>query len=306
MHGASAGGVSDCEPRDRRVFVQIPAYRDRELGPTLRDLFSTAAAPEELRVAVLWQRAPDDPFVTTDFWRDSLEVIEIPHTESLGCNWARSELQRLWRDEPYTLLLDSHHRFVRHWDRKLISAHNALLSAGIEKPIVTAYLPSYDPELDPEGRLDTPLKIYPLRRTQGLVLRLIGRPILGVEQYTSPLPAIFGSLHCLFTAGRFNRDVPFDPKCYFFGDEVATSLRAFTHGYDLFHPHELIGWHLYDRTTRRTHWADHAAWAMQEAASRRGLETLLGTGAAGTYGCGSARTLADFEDHIGYSLSEKA
>ena len=307
MDGASASGDTQHahKAQDRRIFVQIPAYRDRELGPTLRDLFAAAADPNALRVAVLWQRAPDDPFVPAEFHREALEIIEISHTDSLGCNWARGELQRLWRDEPYTLVLDSHHRFVRHWDRKLISAHEALLSAGIARPIVTAYLPPYDPEVDPGGRNDTPLKIYPLRRTRGLVLRLIGRPILGVEQFTGPLPANFVSLHCLFAAGKFNHDVPFDPKCYFFGDEVATSLRAFTHGYDLFHPHELIGWHLYDRTTRRTHWDDHASWEMQEEASRRSLEALFRTGKAGHYGCGSVRTLADFEDYIGYSLSEK-
>jgi len=30
---------------DRRIFVQIPAYRDPELSPTLNDLFSKARNP---------------------------------------------------------------------------------------------------------------------------------------------------------------------------------------------------------------------------------------------------------------------
>lgn len=291
--------------QDRRIFVQIPAYRDHELGPTLRHLFATAADPQALRVAVLWQRAQDDPFISAGFHPNALEIIEIPHTESLGCNWARGELQRLWQGEPYTFIIDSHHRFVRHWDRKLISAYEMLLSAGIARPIVTAYLPSYDPKVDPEGRLNTPLKIYPLQRTRGLVLRLIGRPILAVEQCAGPIPANFVSLHCLFAAGRFNQDVRFDPKCYFFGHEVATSLRAFTHGYDLFHPHEVIGWHLYDRSTRRPHWEDHAIWEMQEAISRHSLEALFCNGASGPYGCGNERSLDDFEDHLGFRLNEK-
>ena len=38
-----------------RVFVQIPAYRDRELLATIEDLMRTAAVPRRLRVAIAWQ-----------------------------------------------------------------------------------------------------------------------------------------------------------------------------------------------------------------------------------------------------------
>jgi len=37
------------------IFVQIPAYRDPELVPTLVDLIEKAQAPRRLRVGVCWQ-----------------------------------------------------------------------------------------------------------------------------------------------------------------------------------------------------------------------------------------------------------
>jgi hypothetical protein len=291
---------------DRRIFVQIPAYRDPELGPTLRDLFAKALRPEALRVAVLWQRAPEESLPAGLLARPGLEVVDVPHTQSRGCNWARHQLQQLWRGEAYTLILDSHHRFVRHWDQRLIDAHDALVARGIGKPIVTAYLPPYEPQGDARRRARTPLKIYPFERADGLLLRLIGRPILGWRTKTAPVPGEFVSLHCLFATGDFNREIPFDPHCYFFGDEVGTSLRAFTAGWDIFHPHRVIGWHCYDRGYRPTHWDDHASWSDLEKASLARLRKLLSGRSVDGYGAGEARSLREFEDRVMLKLCEPA
>ena len=289
---------------DRRIFVQIPAYRDPELGPTLRDLFAKAHRPEALRVAVLWQRGPDERLPAGLLRRPNLEIVDVPYAESKGCNWARHQLQQLWRGEAYTLILDSHHRFVRHWDDRLLEAHDTLVLRGIEKPIVTGYLPPYDPRGDARRRARTPLKIYPFERADGLLLRLIGRPILQWRTRAAPVPGEFVSLHCLFAAGDFNAEIPFDPHCYFFGDEVGTSLRAFTAGWDIFHPHRVIGWHCYDRGYRATHWDDHATWSDLEKVSLARLRKLLSGRRVDGYGAGDRRSLRDFEDRVMLRLCE--
>ncbi len=172
----------ESERGERRIFIQIPAYRDSELGATVRDLLRKARYPESLRIAILWQRGPNEE-LDLGFARGAeLEVTEISHTNSRGCNWARAQLQQQWRGERFTLILDSHHRFAVGWDQKLLDAYDALVRRGVEKPIVTAYLPPYNPLTDPRGRRKRPLKIYPYERSQGLLLRLIGRPILTAQQ----------------------------------------------------------------------------------------------------------------------------
>ena len=290
---------------DKRIFVQMPAYRDPELGPTLIDLFSKALFPEALRVVVLWQRSDDERIDGAILRNGNIELIDVPFRESCGCNWARSLIQRRWNGEPYTLILDSHHRFAKHWDDALIQAYDRLIGSGVSKPIITAYLPPYTPQDEPHGRKKRPLKIYPFERSDGLLLRLIGRPIVDWQKMAGPVPGDFLSLHCLFAAGQINLDVPFDPDCYFFGDEVSISLRAFTKGYDFYHPHRVIGWHCYDRSYRPQHWDDHEDWSRHEARSMARMKRLLSGRLSGPYGGGSQRSLSDFEDRVLVKLAER-
>ena len=292
------------DPGDRRIFVQIPAYRDPDLGPTLNDLFAKARDPELLRVVVVWQRDTGDRLDAELLRRPNLEIIDIHHTESRGCGWARNLLQRQWRGEPYTLILDSHHRFVSDWDRKLVAPYEELRSDGVGKPILTAYMPPFKPNDDPDTRrILPPLKVCPLERSHGLLIRLIGRPIPDWETISAPVSGELVSLHFLFAGGTFNREIPFDPDCYFLGDEVAISLRAFTFGYDVFHPHEPIGWHCYQREYRPTHWEDHREWQDQEKLSLRNLKILFSGRYLKTYGLGRNRNLRDFEERLGIKLA---
>jgi hypothetical protein len=287
---------------DRRIFVQMPAYRDPDLGPTLEDLFAKAGDPHALRVVVLWQRAAKDRLAPELLRRPNLEIIDIPYGESQGCGWARNLLQQHWRGEPYTLILDSHHRFTSDWDRKLVNAYENLHSNGIGKPILTAYMAPFKPDDDPLSRPVVPLRVCPLERSHGLLIRLIGRSIPDWQALSVPVAGELVSLHFLFAGGGFNREIPFDPSCYFLGDEVAISLRAFTSGYDVFHPHELIGWHRYARDYRPTHWEDHSEWQEQEQLSLTTLKILFSGRYLKTYGLGRHRKLRDFEARLGLRL----
>src|SRR5437764_15017079 len=106
----------------QRVFVQIPAYRDSELLVTVQDLIRTAANPARLRIAIAWQYDEAEEHLE-DALRQcgNIELKKIRAAESQGCNWARSLLQHDWHDEPYTVFLDSHHRFVPGWDDHVIA-----------------------------------------------------------------------------------------------------------------------------------------------------------------------------------------
>jgi hypothetical protein len=291
------------EPLVHQIYVQVPAYRDRELAKTLLDLYRKAAEPKQLRARVVWQHSADE--VLPQAVRDlpALEIVDVPFARSRGCNWARSLLQRDWRGEPYTLLIDSHQRFVRDWDVQLIRMHRELCG-GIEKPLITGYLPAYDPEREPGGRRKRPYKIYPLAREQGVLTKLTSYPIPFWTSLHRPIAADFVSLHFIFAAGEFNRELPFDPKIYFFGDEVVTSARAFTAGYDLFHPHVIVGWHCYDRKTRIPHWNDHPGWRDQHERSVVHMRRLLQGRDRSGYGLGNARSLDDYEKSIQVKLVE--
>lgn len=115
----------------------------------------------------------------------------------------------------------------------------------------------------------------------------------------------------MFTVGRFVEDVPYDPELYFYGEEVTLAVRAFTHGYDLFHPGTHIMWHQNKRRVTPLHWNDHAtaAAASQPSARQRDVASqakvrrmLTQPGFFGRFGLGTARTLAEFEAYAGVSF----
>ncbi|EZH75784.1 hypothetical protein ATO12_03075 [Aquimarina atlantica] len=285
-----------------KIYIQIPAYRDKELSNTVIDLNKKAKHAERLRIVIAWQHGKKEQLKKEVFDYGNVEIIDIHYKDSKGCNWARNLLQKQWKNEAYTLYLDSHHRFIKNWDEETIKMFKALKKNGVKKPIITAYLPSYDPENKPYGRMKYPLKIYPLERDKGLLTKLTSYPIPHWKKIKKPLNAQFISLHFLFADGFFNEEINFDPEIYFFGDEVLTSLRAYTYGYDLFHPHIILGWHLYDRKTRTPHWDDHTLWYKQEEVSYNKMKVIYTTNMTSNTILGPDRNLIEYEKYIDLKL----
>ncbi|MBS0180709.1 MAG: hypothetical protein JSR20_18300 [Nitrospira sp.] len=286
------------------VFVQVSAYRDQQLKPTLESLFDEASAPDQLRVTICWQHARTErlPRVCTTH---HIEVIDVDYRRSRGANWARRHVQKRWRGEPYSLIIDSHLRFAPHWDSMLVDMFQKLKTKGARKPAVTCYPPNFDPVTFPKGRSHVPLKIYKEKYYEGLLAHFAGVPLPFWRWLTEPIPAQFLALGFLFTEGSFNTEIPIDPAVYFFGDEITTGLRAYCHGYDLFHPHRVIAWHAYDRATRRCHWLDHDDWRCRDQRSLRHVRRVLKGEFVQGYPLGTVRTIADYERYIGLSLISK-
>ena len=134
-----------------KIFIQIASYRDPQLLPTLRDMFANADHPENINVGIAWQRCVDDEWDNLDEYKDDkrVKIIEIDYKKAKGVCWARNAVQSLYDNEDYTLQLDSHHRFVKDWDTKLKDMLKGLQKDGYKKPLITAYIPSLDPDNDP-------------------------------------------------------------------------------------------------------------------------------------------------------------
>lgn len=284
------------------IFVQIAAYRDPQLTHTLDSLFAEARHPERLRVRVCWQRAPEDQLASQHAGSAAVELDEVDYRQSRGANWARHRVQRHWRGEAYSLIIDSHLRFTRHWDAKLIAMLEGRRAAGVERPLITCYPPNFDPATYPARRSRAPLKMYKQAYIDGLLVHFAGYRLALWQWLKAPVPAEFLALGLLFSDGRFNLDVPLDPHIYFFGDEITTGLRAHCHGYQFFHPHRVVAWHAYDRTSRRCHWEDHENWDARDRRSLARVRQVLGGRNYPGYPIGEAGTPASYEELIGMPL----
>ena len=143
---------------NNQIFIQIASYRDPELLPTIRDCIANAEFPENLKFCIGWQRAENDTL--EEFAEDPRFIIlSVPYQETKGCCWMRNKIQECYNGEKYTLQLDSHHRFAKNWDTTLINMFTYLQKKGHKKPLITGYVPSYNPENDPQERVLTPWKI---------------------------------------------------------------------------------------------------------------------------------------------------
>jgi len=302
------------DERINTIFVQIASYRDPQLLPTLDDMIKNAKYPENLRIGIAWQHSSDDSWDILDTYKEDtrFKILDINYKDSKGVCWARNQVQQLYDGEKYTLQLDSHHRFIKDWDEAIIDMLVNLQSKGHEKPLLTAYIPSFDPDNDPDGRVMVPWKMNFDRFIPEGAVFFIPATFDSWDDISHPLPARFYSAHFAFTVGEFCHEVQHDPNYYFHGEEISISVRAYTCGYDLFHPNKVICWHEYTRKGRTKQWDDDKIWHERNNHSHLRNRKLFGMDNEiqnidfKQYGFGTTRTLKQYEQYAGLSFSKRA
>ncbi len=302
------------EKTNNTIFIQIASYRDPQLLPTLRDMLSKADHPENLRIGICWQHSKDDSWDNLDEYANDhrFRIIDINYLDSKGVCWARNSVQQLYDNEKYTMQLDSHHRFIEHWDTELIDMIKYLQKKGHSKPLLTGYIPSFDPDNDPQARVMEPWKMnFDRFIPEGAVFFLPASFDIW-DSKDEPLPARFYRAHFAFTIGEFAKEVQHDPEYYFHGEEISIAVRAYTHGYDLFHPHKVICWHEYTRKGRKKQWDDDPTWFKKNDRchlKNRKLFEMDGEKRDvdfSIYGFGTVRSLRDYEKYSGLSFNKRA
>ena len=302
------------ETNNNLIFVQIASYRDPELVPTIEDMIAKAKHPENLTFGICWQHSEDDSWDNLDKFKsdERFKIIDINYRDSKGACWARNLLQQEYDGEEYTFQLDSHHRFINDWDEELINMLKHLQLKGYEKPMLTSYISSYDPLNDPQGRVNVPWKMNFDRFIPEGAVFFLPAAIENYKELSEPIPSRFYSAHFNFTLGQFVNEVPHDPNYYFHGEEISIAVRAYTWGYDLFHPHKIIAWHEYTRKNRTKHWDDDNEWHKKNSSchlrNRKlfGMDNLPQDIDFGVYGFGTKRTLEDYERYAGVSFKKRA
>lgn len=143
---------------NKTIFVQIASYRDPELLHTIKDALDKASNPDRLVFGICWQHSTEDAWDSLEQYQNDprFRILDVNYKEAQGACWARNQIQQLYKGEDYTLQLDSHHRFIENWDQEIIDMLEGLRSKGHAKPLLTGYIPSYNPENDPEDRVQAP------------------------------------------------------------------------------------------------------------------------------------------------------
>ena len=296
------------------IFVQIASYRDPELVKTLRNMIENAKNPQHLRIGICRQYHPEDGFDNLEEFKGDkrFRVLDVLYSESKGVCWARNQVQQLYEGEMYTLQIDSHMRFAPNWDVEMIGMVTQLQGMGIPKPLLTSYVSSFDPDNDPAGRVQDPWRMAFDRFIPEGAVFFLPETIPSWQELDTPVPGRFYSAHYAFTVGEFSNEVQHNPEYYFHGEEISIAARAFTWGYDLFHPHKVLIWHEYTRKGRTKQWDDDKKWVDKNNHSHLTNRKLFGMdgetqeGHEGKYGFGPIRTLRQYEEYAGILFEKRA
>ena len=297
-----------------KIFVQIASYRDPELEKTIKSMIENAKKPNNLRIGVCRQYHPEDGFDTLNEYRKDkkFRILDVLYSESKGVCWARNQVQQLYGGEEYTLQIDSHMRFEKNWDDEFIKMVKQLQKKGFSKPLLTGYVSSFNPENDPAERIKEPWRMVFDRFIPEGAVFFLPETIPGWEKLKEPVTSRFYSAHFAFTVGQFSVEVQHDPEFYFHGEEISIAARAYTHGYDLFHPHKTLVWHEYTRKGRTKQWDDDKEWVNRNNVSHSKNRKLFGMDGElsdvdfDIYGFGTERTLKEYEIYSGLRFSRRA
>ena len=293
---------------NQQIFISIAAYLDPMLFFTLNDAAAKAAQPELLHFAVIDQHYDDQREAVRALPIGAqVRYLHVHPADTLGVCWARNLAFSLYDGEQFLLQIDSHMCFEPGWDAKLRAQHEALLARSA-KPILSTYpyrfdlvdgVPHYTPS---EGKTALVLRPHPETplKADDVVLRFMAKHLFTDQ----PVAGCHLAAGFIFCGGAFVEEVPYDPYLYFHGEEQSLATRAYTRGWDIFHPLSVPLYHLYktaDTPHETHHWygdidsrRSFPGAYLTERAKARLMRLLSGPGLPGAYGLGSERTLAQF------------
>ena len=296
------------------IFVSVASYRDIRCLATIRDMFEQAANPQKLWVGVCQQNAPSDQFdcIPNEF-KSHIQIVRMGHTDAKGPTWARYLCTRLWAGQQYFLQIDSHTKFVHHWDKKTKDMYDLLPA----KSIITYYPPNETSNVSDVGDLETKTT----HTCGGFVNEK--NELIATAQTTprTPYPrrARFASGNFFFTTYKFLMEVPWDPYLPFIfqGEEPLLSMRAFTNGWDMYHPTHCVCDHYYTRSDEPKFWNELSEqYKKYNPLAVKRCRYFLGIEAADTdvpwiykhsrvYGPGKQRSLRQWHHFIGVDWKAK-
>jgi glycosyltransferase involved in cell wall biosynthesis len=300
------------------IFVNIAAYKDdKELWGTLVDAVAKAKHPERIRFAVIDQTLepiPDEKLALLT--PAQVEYLYLHYRYGRGPCWARAVGYTYLHAEDYVLQIDSHMRFDPEWDEWFVQ-NIKILQLQTDKPYISSLPHSYDagdrPFLTRNNMVTvtaTPTNKGSLKPNDPTI------PFTGIpHNHKKTAPGCNIAAGVVFAPAELFRQVLVDPALYFYGEEQNFTIRAYTHGWDLFHVAGQPVYHLYNNqecTIRSPHWnkddeekRKQRWWEHHDRTLKRLVRLLYEKKDLGAYSLGSVRTLRDFAAQFGIDYENK-
>lgn len=300
------------------TFVSIASYCDSLLKPTIEDALDNARYPDNLRFGVVEQSKISYVEQLTEKARKQVRLLTVNPAESRGACWARALAMAMYGDEDWFFQIDAHTIFDKHWDACLVSSWFDC-SKQSAKPYISGYPHSYEIRSG---------EVVKCPYTENIVVNVVSDKaefppsivdvpfVPAFVDQTEPVKGFHLAGGCTFAPGKFVYEVPYDPAMYFHGEESLMALRAYTHGWDVFHVPKIPVYHYYDtgpeiEVARTRHWAEEEDgernirwWELNSRAEQRMTRIINGEN-FGVYGLGNVRTLEEYAEFSGIDYKNR-
>jgi hypothetical protein len=231
-----------------KIFVNICSYRDKLLAPTILSLIESESGKNKITYGIFEQCIYEDSLE-----KKYPEIVSNPQVRykridpqySEGVMWARAINALQIEDEEFQYQIDSHMLFDKDWDHYLVMDYNqASRLAGTDKIILTSASLNYDiyKNVITKHVLDGEVssKIGYFRFDKNFRLYAHG---VWIESSKVVTPAIHICAGNFFAPTKWVKEVGYNPKIFFAGEEQILSLSSFIAGYQMFHQRKIKVYH---------------------------------------------------------------
>ena len=295
-----------------KILVEVASYQDPDLLNTIRSAIIQADYPNRVFFSVCYQG--DD---LEDYHKlekiNNCKAIHLWESEVKGPCYARYLCQRLLEDEQYVFQIDSHMRFAKHWDSKMIEQ---LLALNDKKAMLSCYPPALTKEMKLKSFDDVAFSAPSANRTIVNYAKRFRGPdddyFLKFDSVTidatvskEPFRGPFIAAGNFFSFAEAHREVLHDPEMYWCGDELPMSVRYYTHGWNNYCPSKCYVYHQYFRAERIVPQVNVSVGSKEKERLAQLLKIKDYGYNLGQYGLGKERTLKQFEEFAGIDFSKK-
>ena len=290
------------------IFISIAAYKDKLLEKTINEAYSNAKYKNNLVFGVFEQNIESESINLDRFeFKNQIRYQRVDPETTKGVCWARKNVQDMYSNETYYFQIDAHTLFDQDWDEYLIDSLLELKKYH-NKPIITAYPINFDCFTFERLKYskDT-ISIVSTDDDHGRKERFVEFgfcPPWGNSNYPSQHKMVHGfhlGACCIFAEGSFVNNVPYDDSIFFGGEEPMLSLRAWTHGYNIFHIGNLHVYHCWEKqyggVVQRDLQPGQGTAHIEHA--KQYIKKMVNGEIVGKYGIGNERTVQQYIEFSG-------
>lgn len=296
-----------------KIFVSIASYRDTEIIHTLESAVSNARFPKDIEFSVLTQDG-------NNFHPNLSFVPNIIHQkmhfkDAMGAGHARKIVMDTYNGQEYFFQTDSHMRFAPNWDVRMMTMLNESQELAKNNKIILSQFPApYKKLTDGRDHFPTGDKFFWSDPSWTSVVRTFKDEWAGnrelMKDKTKPHESHTILAGYVFAPGNLVEEVPYDERISFMGEELCFAIRAYTRGWNIYSPNEMLLWHFYSRKGHPKVWNQRddmvrkQKWAEIEKNSREIQKNILTGQEKGIYGIDNLYMLRKYQKMIGINFKD--